>query len=109
MHGGGHVGGGHIGGRRRSDTPMSLHIVRAAVLILTLSPASARLIAVVRPTTPAPITRTSMSRPYPVLPGRRREEPAGLSVQAYPQQDADDRQQDGRAHDVQAHRGVRAP
>ena len=33
----------------------------AAVLIVTLSPASARLIAVVRPLTPAPITRTSMT------------------------------------------------
>src|SRR6185503_13557490 len=41
----------------------------AAVLIVTLSPASARLIAVVRPTAPAPITRTSMSRPYPVALG----------------------------------------
>src|SRR6185437_4796009 len=38
----------------------------AAVLIVTPSPASARLIAVVRPMAPAPITRTSMSRPYPV-------------------------------------------
>ncbi len=38
----------------------------AAVLIRTLSPASARLIAVVRPTAPAPITRTSMPRPYPL-------------------------------------------
>jgi len=36
MHGGGHVGGGHVGGGRRSDTPMSLHIVRAAVLLAVI-------------------------------------------------------------------------
>src|SRR5450755_514260 len=35
-----------------------------AVLMVTLSPASARQIPVVRPMTPAPITRTSIPRPY---------------------------------------------
>ena len=47
--------------------PAATDVVRsggAAVLIVTLSPASARLIAVVRPTAPAPITRTSIGRPY---------------------------------------------
>src|ERR1700722_8742072 len=53
--------------------PAATEVVRsggAAVLIVTLSPASARLIPVVRPHTPAPITSASMLRPYRFLPGR---------------------------------------
>ena len=49
---------------RPQTAPAATDVVcpgRAAVLIVTLSPASARQIAVVRPLTPAPITRTSMT------------------------------------------------
>jgi len=53
-------------------SPALKRVGSAAVLIVTLSPASARLIAVVRPMAPAPITRTSMSRPYPVASAVKR-------------------------------------
>jgi len=46
MHGGGHVGGGHVPGGhvpgrgqgrlRLSDTPVMLHIARAAVLLVVI-------------------------------------------------------------------------
>src|SRR3984957_11838930 len=64
--------------------PAATEVVRsggAAVLIVTLSPASARLIPVVRPHTPAPITSASMLRRYRV-PGTIRPRAAGSGAPA---------------------------